>query len=361
MDASSPTGRLVLRPFRASRLPTTHVGTPAAHRILARPYRPGRGRLLDRRRWRTVETDAEPALYVYEFTAMGLTVRGVVGTLDLASSAGSVFAHEGVDATHVANLSARMHQLALNPAPILLAHSGSESSRALTSQVARDGAWVEFTDRGGQHHRLWRITDPAVVERLVAALSPTRAMIADGHHRYAAALRLQHENPDTAWDHTLVMLVDQADSPLQLGAIHRSVAGVSLGTVERAAAEAGHHFSAVGDRREALDRLGDALVLFDGQRWAVLEPTGSPDVLPVCALHAGLLADWGADPARVAYHHTAAAAIAAAGRNLAVLLPAPGFDRVAAAAEAGILLPRKATSFQPKPHPGALIRDLRDE
>lgn len=351
----------MLHPFRATRLPESHVGTPAAHRILARGYRSGRGRLLDRRRRRTLDVDADPALYVYEFTSTGMTVRGVVGALELAPSAEAVFAHEGVDSAHVRHLAARMHQLAINPAPILLAHRGSPEVRALTSQVASDGALADFTDRAGQQHRLWPVTDPDVTARLTAALSQTRAMIADGHHRYAASLRLEHENPGTGWDRTLVMLVDQTDRPLQLGAIHRSVPGVRLDVVERAAAAAGHRFVAMRDRQEALDRLGEGLVLFDGTRWAVLEPAASPDVLPVCTLHGGLLADWGADAQRVAYHHTAGDALAAAGRSLAVLLPAPGFDQVALAAESGILLPRKATSFQPKPHPGVLIRDLRDE
>lgn len=353
----------MLHPFRATRLPEFHVGTPGAHRILARGYRSGRGRLLDRRRRRALDVDREPALYVYEFTATGMTVRGVVGALDLAMSADSVFAHEGVDAAHVRHLAARMHQLALNPAPILLAHRGSPDTRALVSGLASGDAPVDFTDRAGQQHRLWPVIDPAVTARLTAELAHTRAMIADGHHRYAAALRLQHENPGTGWDRTLVMLVDQTDRPLQLGAIHRSVPGVRLDAVERAAAGAGHRFVATRNRQEALDRLGDGLVLFDGRQWAVLEPSDSaaPDALPVCALHGGLLADWGADVERVAYHHTAGAALAAAGRSLAVLLPAPGFDRVSSAAESGILLPRKATSFQPKPHPGVLIRDLRDE
>ena len=43
-----------------------------------------------------------------------------------------------------------------------------------------------------------------------------------------------------------------------------------------------------------------------------------------------------------------------------MLLPAPTFDQVDSSARSGELLPQKATSFQPKPHVGVLMRDLRD-
>ena len=42
-------------------------------------------------------------------------------------------------------------------------------------------------------------------------------------------------------------------------------------------------------------------------------------------------------------------------------MPAPDFADVLRAAEHGRLLPEKATSFQPKPSVGVLIRSLRDE
>ena len=42
-------------------------------------------------------------------------------------------------------------------------------------------------------------------------------------------------------------------------------------------------------------------------------------------------------------------------------MPAPDFDLVRPGREAGRLLPEKATSFQPKPSIGVLMRSLRDE
>ena len=69
------------------------------------------------------------------------------------------------------------------------------------------------------------------------------------------------------------------------------------------------------------------------------------------------------EPARIGYHHSVEEALArvATGSAVALLLPAPDFDLVLRIVAADRLLPEKATSFQPKPHVGVLIRSLRDE
>ena len=77
-------------------------------------------------------------------------------------------------------------------------------------------------------------------------------------------------------------------------------------------------------------------------------------------MHETLLPAWKVREGQLVFHHTAAEALAHAGQGLAVLLPAPTFDQVASSARSGQLLPQKATSFQPKPHVGVLMRDLRD-
>lgn len=66
----------------------------------------------------------------------------------------------------------------------------------------------------------------------------------------------------------------------------------------------------------------------------------------------------GAD-VRVVHHHNVDEALAAAGPVApAVLLPSPDFEQVRALVESGGLLPEKATSFQPKPSLGVLMRPV---
>lgn len=47
---------------------------------------------------------------------------------------------------------------------------------------------AEITDEFGVLHRLWRVTDPATLNLLSAAMADKKLIIADGHHRYETAL-----------------------------------------------------------------------------------------------------------------------------------------------------------------------------
>lgn len=348
-----------LHPFRALRLAESLVGAPFANRVFARPYRSVPGRLREWRRQRHLRVDSEPGIYLHEYTSAGMSVRGVVANLDLRTGGSLVLPHEAVNPAQVAQLADRMREMKLNPAPILLMHKGSAELRNCVDRIASRTPHLSYTDRSEQLHRIWQVTDPAEQGKLSDEAAVGPLVIADGHHRYAAAQVLLDEAPGTGWERTLVMLVDQEDTPLQLGAVHRSIAGLTLTTVETAARTRGDEFTRHATRAAALAELEDALVLHDGQHWATLRPADSLPLL-VCSLHEALLDAWGVNPRSLDYHHTAAAALDAAGRGLAVLLPAPTFDQVAHASAQGVLLPQKATSFQPKPHLGAIMRDLRD-
>jgi uncharacterized protein (DUF1015 family) len=360
-DTRDDAARIVLHGFRALWLRESLVGAPFANRVFARPYRSIPGRLLDWRRKRHLRVDPEPGFYVHEYTAAGgVSVRGVVANLELDPAAPLVLPHEGVHPGQVSQLARRMRFMQLNPAPILLVHRESAALRPVVDGVASGPPDRSFMDGADQYHRIWRIADAQVQRSICEALADASLVIADGHHRYAAARELHSEEPDTGWDRTLVMLVDARDSPLQLGAIHRSVKGVDLDVVEAVARERGDEFVRHPGRSEALAHLHGHLVLGAGDQWATLRPAGAEGLL-VTTLHEALLPAWGVDEEQVSHHHAAGEALAEAESGLAILLPAPTFEQVATAAEAGELLPHKATSFQPKPHLGALMRDLRDE
>jgi uncharacterized protein (DUF1015 family) len=53
---------------------------------------------------------------------------------------------------------------------------------------------AEVTDEYGVLHRLWRISDPAAIRLLTAAMADKKLIIADGHHRYETALNYSKEH-----------------------------------------------------------------------------------------------------------------------------------------------------------------------
>lgn len=358
---------LRLEPFRALLLTSTRVGDPSSARAFARPYRGVSARL---RAWEAagrVTREDQPALYVHEYTSGGLTVRGLVGALAIDRRATglddrAVWPHEGIHPEQVKELASRMHEMGMNPAPILLVHEGPARARELLRKVTTRAPDVEYLDRTERQQRIWAISDPTEISAINDAIAHSAALIADGHHRYAAYLQLQAEHPGTPWDRGLAMLVDQTDTPLFLGAIHRTLSGVALSDVVDAARDSGSSVQSLS-RDDALAGLSPTtLVLTDGHEWSVIRPPSAPGLELVQWLQAVLVPALQHLSPAVAFHHTADEALTRAGpQTVAVLLPAPDFRAVRNVVNRGGLLPEKATSFQPKPTLGVLMRSVHDE
>ncbi|MQW75355.1 DUF1015 family protein [Nocardioides sp. dk4132] len=358
---------LRLLPFRALMLPPARGPRGTVERALARP-----GARVEEllSRWAAqgrLTHDATPGLYLHEYTTAGITVRGLVGALDVSRRAEdpgeqAVLPHEGVHCDQVEQLAERMEHMEVDPAPILLVHRGSARLRELLATVRESDPLATFADHHDQHHRLWAVRDPAHLDLIAEALATTRVLIADGHHRYAAYLALQDRTRGGDRDTGLAMLVDQDDTPLFLGPIHRVLPGTSLESLTSAARTAGIGFTYV-TRREALTALGPtSVVATDGRQWAILAVASTADRAAVEILHQDLLPARLGSPPPAEYRHTVESALTEArpGRTVAVLMPAVDLDLVTRIATTGRLLPEKATSFQPKPTPGLLIRALRD-
>jgi hypothetical protein len=360
-------GPLRLTPFRGLMLAPSRIGDPSSARAFARPYTSVASRLSLWQARGHLHHDRDPALYLHEYTSGGITIRGLVGLLDLTHRAdaidhAAVLPHEGIHPAQADDLADRMAEMALNPAPILLVHRAGPEARAILDRLRHQTPDHTFTDRADQRHRVWALRTPADIATVQEALSGTRALIADGHHRYAAYLRLQQRRPGTAADRGLAMLVDHDDTPLFLGAIHRVLTGVRLEDVAGAAHLVGARFTPAPPEQAIAALGGSTLVVTDGQAWATLTLDVPPDRAVVEELHDHLVPALSRGPRTVTFHHTADGAVAEAtsDRDVAILLPATDVDLVLRIVGRGRLLPEKATSFQPKPSLGVLIRSLRD-
>jgi uncharacterized protein (DUF1015 family) len=53
---------------------------------------------------------------------------------------------------------------------------------------------AEITDEYGVLHRIWKVSDPAVIRLLTTAMADKKLIIADGHHRYETALNYSKEH-----------------------------------------------------------------------------------------------------------------------------------------------------------------------
>ncbi|WP_328746034.1 DUF1015 domain-containing protein [Streptomyces sp. NBC_00285] len=331
--------------------------------------------------------DPEPGLYVYEqHDGAGLLQRGIIGTLRLSDpSEGVVLPHEDVMPHVVADRAALMRATSANLEPLLLTYRGNGSTADFVERTAERTPLLSTTTEDGYSHRLWSVTDPADLARIQTDLAHHQALIADGHHRWATYRRLRAEHPSPSpWDHGLVLLVDTARYPLRVRAIHRLLHGVPVATSLALLDGLFRVRHLDVPLAEALETLADAacagnafLLAGDGAFHLVDRP--DPDLLSrtipgdrptawrtldATVLHATLLAHiWHIpedDPARIAYIHDTAATVKKAERDggTAVLMHPVREEVVRDLARQGVTMPRKSTSFGPKPASGLVLRAL---
>jgi uncharacterized protein (DUF1015 family) len=370
--------------------------------------------------------DRIAALYIYEQRLPVLPgqdgtsclQRGIIGLVRLGSpeSAG-ILPHENVMPGLVAGRRELMAATQANLEPIFLIYDGGQFPYATdtaampTATEVMDGVaderapLVSITTEDGITHRLWRLGHPGEQAAIAADLSGRRALIADGHHRYAAYLQLQAEMRAAGlgtgpWDYGLAFLVDSAAYPPRLGAIHRVLpglppdhaaelakaaftvedltAGLSLDDALLRLAEAGREGPAFLLAGAPVFRL---LSHPDPVQLAASMPAGSS--APWQGLAASVMQQlllgrvWGiTDSERdVLIDHDAADAVRAvtgdatatdvaeraagaapvAGGTAVICNPA-SFEAVIGIAAHGERVPRKSTSFGPKPRTGLVLR-----
>ncbi|MFG2137015.1 DUF1015 family protein [Streptomyces sp. NPDC048650] len=370
-------------PYNIVRLILPHAADPATrHRQAADTLR----------RWRdegVLTPDAEPALYVYEQRSGEVLQRGLIGALRLD---GPVLPHEDVIPEVVEDRAALMRAAAANFEPLLLSYRGHGTATGATAVIERTVQSVPLlatTTEDGFAHRLWAVTDPADLASIDEDLGRREALIADGHHRWATYQRLYEQLPgatsDSPWAFGLVLLVDTARHPLQVRAIHRVLPHLPPETALAEVAGAFRVRRLPGELSAALKSLqetpGNAFVLAGGpDSFHLLDRpdpglldrtirTDRPEVwrrLDATVLHSVLLdAVWRIPdhPSDIGYLHHAEAAVEQAARHggTAVLMRATSEDTVRQLARCGVTMPRKSTSFGPKPATGLVLRTLDDE
>lgn len=321
-------------------------------------------------------TDSAPALWVYRHdTPTGSTI-GMVGAIGLD---GPVLPHESTFDGPVADRVALMSATEAQLEPILLTYHGDGPASDEVDAALATPATISAVMEDGSRHHLWKLDDAETIARVSADLSDHSALIADGHHRFAAYRQVHASRGTASTASGLAVLVDAARHPLELRGVHRVVADLPLDRAVSAAVRAGFTLAdVVPDSRTATGAGGlhpepSVLLITDGvdsvlvRATTVAEKAMPTDRSPrwtgldAAVLKHGLIgAAWNLDDTdrRVSYVHddAAAAELARHVGGVAVLVAAPALADVMALAAAGDTMPQKSTSFGPKPRTGLIMR-----
>ena len=254
---------------------------------------------------------------------------------------------------------------------------GLSLTAGLSDLLAAPGEPIgQCTDEQGVVHRVERLTDPARIEAISAAVAANTVLIADGHHRYAISrlyrdeVRSETGRADTDAELTMTYVAELVEEQLSIDPIHRVYHGVTVEALARhlalycTFAEAGPVTPRFAT--EAIDRGAMCLVRPDASGvWLTPRPAAFADVraLDGAYLEHALADLSGSDGAAVdvAYQHgvqNVLDLLAAGAADAAVLIRPTGIDEIRRTAVEHLLMPPKSTFFTPKLRTGLVIRPL---
>ncbi len=191
--------------------------------------------------------DQGPGFYIYEQTFAGpdglpRTRSGIVGLVRLEEfSKRIVMPHEKTIPKHKEDRLALMKATRGDIEQIFMLYddaSGEIEDILRTSKVRDEES--RFIDPDGVQHRIIRISDAYLVDKISKLFDPARLLIADGHHRYETALEYRDmmrsregagvgEKP---YDYIMATLVSFRNPGLVVYPTHRLVSGVDEGLID---------------------------------------------------------------------------------------------------------------------------------
>lgn len=333
--------------------------------------------------------DAQPSLYLYRQsfrlpTGEARTRQGFFALARLTEWGEGIYPHELTLPSPVSDRVRLLDACQANLSSVFGLYSDPRQEIAGVLSAAAEGREpvAEVLDDYGVGHGLWAVSDPAAVQRVAALLRERPVVVADGHHRYTAALQYRNqrrqEGPDggqaAPWEYVLLYLGALEDPGLLVLPTHQALHGLSGLGAERLVAELRARFTlqeepalaTLLEKMATLDGTSEVVLgaLVQGSRYYLLraarpERPGAPEE----SLDVSVLRRWAVEPlleacgspagleAHLRYTHEAHEAAAWVGDGQAdvafILRPTP-LAEVQSVAVAGRVMPQKSTYFHPK-------------
>jgi uncharacterized protein (DUF1015 family) len=353
------------------------------------------------RQWRDegiLQQDSAPSIYPYSqtFTApssKNFERRGFIALGRVEDySAKVVFRHEQTLAKPKADRLDLLRATRAHYEQLFLLYEDSGEIDSLLATSSRPT--IDVADEYGVAHRVWQVSDPAVISSVQLKMREQKLVIADGHHRYETALTFRDEcraassapNSDAPYEFVMMTFVNMNDPGLLILPTHRvvhSLASFSVDEFQKASRE----LYEVEEVDPAIDaaratallqergRAGTALLGVTASRALLLhspKPAGAKFLsglsprqqsLDVVQLHKCLLEgvlklseESIRNQQNLSYVREAAEAIAAArgkaagkdAANITFLMNSCPVHKMREVALAGEVMPQKSTDFYPK-------------
>lgn len=151
--------------------------------------------------------DEEPSIYIYsqkyKYSGKSIERFGFISLMELdLENKGSVLPHENTLAKPKADRLNLMRSVNANLSPIFMLYSDSSHKVAATLKnfSKKSKPFIDI-NADGVRNRVWKLSNPAAIERIEKFMADKNIFIADGHHRYETAVNYakELENRPDAW------------------------------------------------------------------------------------------------------------------------------------------------------------------
>ncbi len=341
-----------------------------------------------------LKQDKDETVYIYEedFTVAGkrYSFRGIVCRVRLYEfSENVVLPHEETLNGAKEDRFRLMTATGSNFSQIYSLYHDDGSTARTVAENSATAPEIEFTDGEGVTHRLWRVTDKAELEKIVAQFADRKLYIADGHHRYETALRYRDSvNHAGDSDYVMMFLINMDNDGLVVFPTHRIVSGLDSFSADAVIAGCSEDFEVQKTEKAAIAGLLDekyaegkkAFGFYDGASayLLTLKDTATMErVLPnaskalreldVSVLHSLLLErilkidkENMANQKNLTYTRSIDEAFAAAEgeANACFILNPTRVEEIAAVSREGEKMPQKSTYFYPKLITGLVMNKI---
>lgn len=328
--------------------------------------------------------DETPCLYLYELTMNGHSQTGIVACTAVDEYLdGTIKKHELTRADKEQDRIRHVDACDANTGPIFLTYRHQEAIAALTNQVKKMDAAVDFAADDGVRHRVWIIDDAATIDALIDQFAAVPALyIADGHHRAASAVKVAQMRREVHPSYTgeepfnyflSAIFPDNELSIMDYNRVVKDLNGLSE-TEFLKAIEGDFNIERLGKKAAAPDAKATFTMLLEGTWYRLSAKAGTYDPedpvksLDVSILQENLLAPilGIGDPrtdARIDFVGgirglTELERRVATDMRVAFAMVPTSIAELMAIADAGLLMPPKSTWFEPKLRSGLFIHKL---
>ena len=291
--------------------------------------------------------ETQPAVFVYRqrFRFPGEPAEHLrEGITAVLNGTADIFPHEQVCGERVAGCRKQLQDAHAHLSSLLLWCSDEGGTlHGLLATAAKESPWKECWDDFNCCHQIWKVTDAALMKAMQDAMRHKTAILADGHHRFAAqwklaTIQIRTDSFQTFAAHRLVTQTVNMQIPPACGladsdALGRFWAATPPGIV----------------------RFGMAL---SGSRLFGIEIPCAPGERNVSVLRRRILRDAQTKPIRGIL--PAVEAVEAGMGPMAFLLQPLAISAIEEDAGKGLLLPPKSTDFFPKLAAGLVMHRIPD-